>query len=72
MLQRVITNLPFLTILIQSNGPCQNKSGGELSFLKADCIKELSPEIYVSVKERRAHQALSLHLLPPLVSLSLK
>ena len=31
-------------------------------LLKADCTKELSPEIYVSVKEG-AHQTLSLHLL---------
>ena len=40
------------------------------AFLKADCTKELSPEIYVSVEEG-AHQTLSLHLLSPLVSLSL-
>ena len=31
-------------------------------LLKADCTKELSPEIYVSVKEG-THQTLSLHLL---------
>ena len=41
-------------------------------FLKANCTKELSPEIYVLVKEGGAHQTLSfLHLLSPLVSLSL-
>ena len=39
-------------------------------FLKADCAKELSPEIYVSVKEGGTSNSL-LYLLSLLVSLSL-
>ena len=47
------------------------KSGGDLSFLKADCTKEMSPEIYVAVKEWGTSNSLLAPSLSTGLSLSL-
>ena len=72
MLQRMVTQFAIFDNLNSKQWAMPKQKWRWAVFLKADCTKELSPEIYVSVK-KGAHQTLSLQndLLSPLVSLSL-